>query len=564
MTDTVILVLVASLVVVSLCTAAGAADEEGSFLRDGDVWAFTGDSITNNDTYRRTIERVFRHFHPDAKVRFVPGGVSGSLATAAPEQFAKASEKDTPEIVSLMTGMNNSINAGWRFGQPVAPPVESYRQSIEKFVRAAKGNGVQVLLMSPTLTDESLGWGSMWELRGTQDFLRQCWAACRQVADAEGKGVSYIPVGEEFEQLQATFPPERIFCYDGVHPAALGQYQIARILLRRLRLGDKLAGTRAITPPPPPLGVSAELKSTVLHNGDANLVVVLKSDQPRTLKASWDIGEHRGQADVTLPGEGKAVELNVTIPALKLELGKADDLVLDLRDAKTGATGVWIVDLCRTAVLHLTDGSAAGKIVAAADRPEGKTVADWSLKVHPDGGMMIEVVVFDSDLQCQHDWPWGRDGVRVLLDYRPADRFGQINWDADVLHFMLLPTTQPRFGIQLRPWCGRGVEAVAVSGGEKTPKGYRVWVLLPNLKSRFAHFDKWHDADLRKRDRIGLNLIVTDQDAAPNGRTTIQWHNLQETQLPHDTYANNMPVVDLKNQLPADSVIHAEINQLLP
>ena len=70
-----------------------------------------------------------------------------------------------------------------------------------------------------------------------------------QVLDLKGKATvmnrelfnrsHYVPVAEEFAAFQASLPPECVLCYDGVHPGSLGQYQIARSLLRRLGMGRK-------------------------------------------------------------------------------------------------------------------------------------------------------------------------------------------------------------------------------------------------------------------------------------------------------------------------------------
>jgi hypothetical protein len=198
------------------CLAVGTvatAQERSAFVKGDDLWVFLGDSITHNDTYRRTVERVFRHYHPQSPARFVQAGVWGALATASQEQFQKAAKNQRPTIVSLMTGMNNSINSDWRGGRPMDTHLAAYRKQIAEFAKAAKANGVEVLLMSPTLTDESLGWSSMWAIAGTAEFLRKCGAIVKEVASQQG--VHYIPVAEEFEDAQKQAPSEQVFRADG-------------------------------------------------------------------------------------------------------------------------------------------------------------------------------------------------------------------------------------------------------------------------------------------------------------------------------------------------------------
>ena len=71
--------------------AARSTEAQQGFLREGDVWALLGDSITDAGTYGRTLERVCRFYHPEATLTFVNHGVPGALATATKAQFAQAS-----------------------------------------------------------------------------------------------------------------------------------------------------------------------------------------------------------------------------------------------------------------------------------------------------------------------------------------------------------------------------------------------------------------------------------------------------------------------------------------
>ena len=105
-----------------------------SFLKDGDRWLFLGDSITHNDTYRRTIERVVRHFHPG--ITFETGnsafrGATSGVKVSAPEK--------KPTVVSVMLGMNNAINSAWRCGQPMQPFLDDFRADMTAKARRVQG-----------------------------------------------------------------------------------------------------------------------------------------------------------------------------------------------------------------------------------------------------------------------------------------------------------------------------------------------------------------------------------------------------------------------------------------
>ena len=64
------------------CTAV-LGTERRCYIKDGDRWAFYGDSITDAGIYARAVERVFRHFHPEARVTFINNGIGGKSAARA-------------------------------------------------------------------------------------------------------------------------------------------------------------------------------------------------------------------------------------------------------------------------------------------------------------------------------------------------------------------------------------------------------------------------------------------------------------------------------------------------
>ncbi len=230
---------------VLLLVATARAEDASCFLRDGDVWVFHGDSITHADTYRRACERVFRSFHPDAKVEFIQAGVWGSTSSDLVNRLKADGRK--PTVVSLMLGMNNAINSAWVKGEPRDKPLAAYRQDIVKFVQKCRADGAVVILMSPTLADETCR-RTFWRLEGANDFLRDCGKIMKEVAAAEG--AFFVPVQEEFEAYQETLERHQRLRPDGVHPASLGEYRIAQSLRERLNFAGPLAGKeRKLTEP---------------------------------------------------------------------------------------------------------------------------------------------------------------------------------------------------------------------------------------------------------------------------------------------------------------------------
>ena len=400
----------ATLLLVALHPGYGAVAP--GFLHAGDRWVFLGDSITDDGIYRRTIERVCLFYHPDAKLDFINAGVSGTLSTATKEQFAQASAADRPTIVSLMTGMNNTINSDWRQGLPTGPNIEAYRKSILDTIRKMKNNGLTVVLMGPTYTDESLGWGSPWELAGTRGLL-EAYGKCLEVM-AKEEGVLYLPVGEEFEALQNTLPPVQILRFDGVHPNVFGQYQVARTILHHLNLGGPLDGVRQTVPSSVvDCPVDVALTTRRLSPTATGIPLTITTAQPGKYTLNWsyklyDISTPKDATQYQFTGlyktSGKTYarqtmaatltgtdKLNLPLPAALPVSGGVADLLLEV--AQGDSHRLYIFNLTTVPVLHPVNGVVSGVVDTEIDRPEGKHVANWTLSFSGKA-MVFEAEVF--------------------------------------------------------------------------------------------------------------------------------------------------------------------------
>jgi hypothetical protein len=127
-------------------------------------------------------------------------------------------------------------------------------------------------------------------------------------------------------------------------------------------------------------------------------------------------------------------------------------------------------------------------------------------------------------------------GRRVLLPV--AD----INFDAGVHQTLINVQDQPFFAVALRPWLGAGMEYAATAGGERTATGYRVRFRL------HQSFGLYRPLALEQRDFVGLAIIVVNADGGHNSYETAR------PERPHDQYANNLTILDLKGNLAGDTV----------
>ncbi|MEI6520628.1 MAG: GDSL-type esterase/lipase family protein [bacterium] len=502
-----------ALVLLFLPMIISAADDGVSFLRDGDVWVFHGDSITHADTYRRACERVFRHYHPDAKVDFVQAGVWGSTSSDLAKRLKDEGRK--PTIVSMMLGMNNAINGQWVKGEPREKPLMAYRQDITKFVQKYRADGAVVILMSPTLADETCR-RTFFRIDGANDFLRDCQKIVKEIAATEG--ALYIPVQEEFEQFQETLDRQQKLRPDGVHPSSLGEYRIARSLWERMNFSGRLDGKeRKLSEPVPRLSVN-------LHIDD--MTITTEPAMP-DIQINWSIGGKHG-----------------TAPQLKfpvdLKAGDATDAVVDV--SAGGKSAMFIIDFCAVPVLHFTDNVINGTLPNAAK---------WKLRRN-GSELLLDAEVPDSLIDSSSEWAFGRDGLNLFFDLRPANRFANINFDADVHQTMVNIYEKPFFAANLRPWMGDGMERAATCAGEKTANGYNVHMSINgrlNLHEPFA---------LDKRDAIGISIAVNDVGGGKSNT-----YEMLPAQRPRDQYANSMTIIDLKDKIKADMVINTNVYPII-
>lgn len=551
------IVAVACLIVLSTVTIARAQDK-ASFLRKGDVWVCVGDSITYNDTYRRTLQRVANHFHPDADIRIVNGGIWGAAVSGTKEQFEKTIEAQAarPTVVSVMIGMVDMYSLsknGWHRGMPIQPLLEKYRQNLLTITRAIKEKGLTPVLLTPTLTDESSGWGHYWELTGSRQVLKGYGAVVREVAQAEG--AFCIPTSEEMETAQDAMLNEQVFRMDGVHPSSVGQYEIAASILRHCGVAGPLAadGPRRLRETPASeLPIQVSLGTRFLADGAAEIPFTITTDKPLTAKLTWSYRKLHGEETLTLTGRNQW-SLKLPKGALDRESFQADDVVIDLADQSRRS--LYIVDLFKTRVFHFKDGVIAGTVPSKTDRPEGKAVANWQL-TRKGNALLCETEVFDSEIHPKDTmWPFGREGVTWWFDYRIGDRFADVGADADVHQVLLHVYDRPIFSIAFWPWLGRGMEGVASCTGEKTATGYITRLLLHD------RFFTLGDSDLSQRDFVGFDLNIVDADSGVGGQPITARHHLLGERY-HDTYANDLAIIDLKDRFPGDTITNVCLTKL--
>ncbi|MFZ2654625.1 MAG: GDSL-type esterase/lipase family protein [Victivallales bacterium] len=523
---------------VAALSSATFAGDGSCFIKDGDKVGFFGDSITDAKAYGQITELVFRHFHPDAKVTFVNNGRSGlQLAGTKVEDVIKGD----PNVVTIMMGMNDAINASWVRGMPIEPKIAEYKANLVKLVRDLKERNKVVVLFTPTLTEESAE-ASAFRIEGTRLLMEAMGKACEEVAKEES--VHCVPVQSEFESYQDSLPRFAQLRPDGVHPCARGHYQIARSTWTHMNLAGPLEGGRAVSPASQALDVNLSLASNIIPADSDSLEFTITTPKPLSAKLTWSSGQARGAESLNLAGKN-AWTLKLPKDSLPQADGKAVSLVMDIESQ--GARQIFVVDVFRRIVIHGKDGKASGNI---ADE-KGTQVCSYLFK--KDGkGLLFEASVKKKEIFHNNDaqWPWGAgDAMTLYLDIRKNSDIGGLGFDGNVYQVWFKPQDKPFFSAGFHPWSGKHMSNIAADFGEKTADGYKVGLQLA------GYFNITERLDMTDRDFIGFDLSIVYAEAA-NKQT---WINLQKTERQNFIYPAVLVLIDLDGKMKGDSIFTASV-----
>jgi hypothetical protein len=253
----------------------------------------------------------------------------------------------------------------------------------------------------------------------------------------------------------------------------------------------------------------------------------------------------RGQENINIIAGINNWTINIPNDKLPATPRQSADLMVDFRVGNSDT--LYIIDLCRTQVLHLTDNRVSGEIYTEKERPEGKKLATWEVQKF-DNSMLLNFEVFDKDIIPDGIWPFGRDGMNLMLDFRPTPRFADIGVDNEVTQTFLNVREKPFFSVGLRAWTGHGMDSAATAAGTRTETGYKVQMLINE------NFNLWTPVKMNDRDFVGLLVAVADH---PNNSLSITPNQKNDT--PVNLFANNLMIIDLKNKIAGDQIFNAHI-----
>ncbi len=535
--------------------SAGCASETRSFLRRGDLWVMSGDSITFNDFYRQTVVAALDHFHPGHGVRIMNTAVWGQLVADAEGRGLGLN----PTLASIMLGMNDVIHRDYPPGFDFSAKAAAYAESIRRQVRDFKKRGADVILFTPTLTDETEF--SYFNVAHTREGLVAYGKALEKVAQEEG--CVLLPMADDFEAFKPALGRRETLIPDGVHPYGWGQYAMARAIVHHLRIDAPLAEPRGPRGPCD-LGVVSLNDISFRRGGPfvedgARPEVLITAPLDMEVEIAWSVAcsQDRGASTARLE-KGKAFAFSPKLAEASLpgELGVASRMILVVTPAG-GRPRLAVADFARTKVYHMKDGVARGEISTDEPRSEGRVVGTWEMRV--DGGDL-----WLSGGMRAEEWParlpperdiWmntsGMNGVMALFDFRPTDRFAENRFDHDVNMVHLNVLREP-WSVLALPWVNRETASCFFGFAEPVAGGY-AWRM--GFRGRVNDYTRF---DLSKADVFGAYFVFVDCEGGKQRHYPLfaqLYGPERKARINPEHRLNQTAVFDMKGVLRGDEVV---------
>ena len=240
-----------------LVRAANAAPEPPAALRGVRRIVTMGDSITQGGGapggYVWLLERYLKALYPQQPVEVINAGISGHKSTDMQARFQRDVLDKKPDLVTISVGVNDVWHAYRDFARgvnhpngdlPAGVPLPLYREKVTAMIQAAKGQGMRVVLLAPTLIYEDLG--SVENQR-----LLTYVAAMRDMA--RENGCIFVDLNAAFRDVVRSYQKyggrsANLLTTDGVHMNAAGNRMMAYTILRGLGVRGREIADLKISP----------------------------------------------------------------------------------------------------------------------------------------------------------------------------------------------------------------------------------------------------------------------------------------------------------------------------
>jgi lysophospholipase L1-like esterase len=219
----------------ALCLLTPAARGADDFaLKDGDVVAFLGDSITAARTYGKLVENYTLLRYPDRKIRFFNVGRGGDTAAGGLARLKKDVFDRDATVLTVAYGVND---IGWGL-KADAEHQQKYLDSIREIVKQCREHNVRALICSAAATASDPD-------KSEADPLRTMCDQGMQIARDNGAGAIDVQgvmrdiqrkmkAANEREKITDETKKYSLHVKDGVHLNELGQIAFAYALIKGL------------------------------------------------------------------------------------------------------------------------------------------------------------------------------------------------------------------------------------------------------------------------------------------------------------------------------------------
>lgn len=201
-------------------------------LRDGDLVAVCGDSITEQKLYSLYIQQYLLMCRPAADLDAMQFGWSGERAGGFVARVNNDVLTFKPTVATTCYGMNDG---GYTAVTPAT--LDTYRKAMTEAVRKLKAGGVrEIVVGSPGVVDPKGFKRPNTDAATYNATLAAIRDTAREVAAAEGVRFAdvHAVMMDAMEKAKAALGPDYALAPDGVHPSANGQFAMAHAFLKAL------------------------------------------------------------------------------------------------------------------------------------------------------------------------------------------------------------------------------------------------------------------------------------------------------------------------------------------
>jgi lysophospholipase L1-like esterase len=212
-------------------------------------YAAVGDSITHIGWYSIYIDAFYQTRFPKNNLEVFDCGISGDTADGGIRRFDWDIAAHKPTVASIMFGMNDvgrDLYSASRTGPDVeklrATNIENWNRNIRNLVDLFKKNGIQVILVTPSIFDDTSTMSSE-NFPGCNTGLGKIADLGIALAKEENLGLVdfYHPMAALNQKLQAGNPASTIVGPDRVHPGNAGHLYMAYLFLTAQHVPTEIA-----------------------------------------------------------------------------------------------------------------------------------------------------------------------------------------------------------------------------------------------------------------------------------------------------------------------------------